>query len=82
MNDFLHESSPSIFPLPCADQISISELQTYADRRFNAALGLLETLSCATLKNVDDGDIGKVADVLHLLVSDGCEALAAIRKQR
>lgn len=49
-----------------------TELFQYAIRRLSAARDLTQSLTCISLHSVDEQDLKAVAEVVSLLLEDGC----------
>lgn len=68
-------------PLWINPETSTSELYLYVTRRFCAARDLAESLTCLTLSTGDEKDLKAVAEVLSVLLEDGCKVLEVIEQQ-
>jgi hypothetical protein len=60
---------------------SAIDLQDCADRRLNAARGLLRSLASLESPEAEGSDLLHFADAAHLLLTDACDLLAAARRE-
>jgi hypothetical protein len=78
MTDFV--SLPAS-PLWIDPQTPTAELYLYAARRFGAARDLTQSLTCLTLQAGDEQDLKAVAEVLSVLLEDGCKVFDVLEKR-
>ena len=68
-------------PLWIDPQTPTAELYLYAARRFGAARDLTQSLTCLTLQTGDEQDLKAVAEVLSVLLEDGCKIFDILEKR-
>ena len=66
---------PTLFINIDADACDLFETAT---QRFTAVRNLLNSVTCLNLKNAEGYDLDHFANVAHLLIQDGCDALDAL----
>ena len=58
----------------------LRDLCAFASRRLRGARDLSQTLTCATINNLDEQDFRHVLEVMYALLDDGCEVLEVVEQ--
>ncbi|MGH8387200.1 MAG: hypothetical protein ACRESJ_17195 [Pseudomonas sp.] len=56
----------------------VSDLLETANHRIKAARNLLNSITCLCVKDAEGHDLEHFANVAHILIQDGCDALNAL----
>jgi len=59
----------------------LRDLCAFASRRLRGARDLSQTLTCATINNLDEQDFRHVLEVMYALLDDGCEVLEVVEQR-
>lgn len=59
----------------------LNELFAYADLRIRTVRNMLKSLSCMTVRTLDDTDLGHFATAAYLLLETGCDALQVVEQR-
>ncbi|MEF9672338.1 hypothetical protein [Pseudomonas sp. MWU13-2100] len=59
----------------------LRDLCAFASRRLRGARDLSQTLTCATINNLDEQDFRHVLEVMYTLLDDGCEVLEVVEQR-
>lgn len=59
----------------------LRDLCAFASRRLRGARDLSQTLTCATINNLDEQDFRHVLEVMYVLLDDGCEVLEVVEQR-
>jgi len=59
----------------------LRDLCAFASRRLRGARDLSQTLTCATINNLDEQDFRHVLEVMYALLDDGCDVLDVVEQR-